>query len=745
MALSPGTRLGPYEILAPLGTGGMGEVYRARDLRLDRDVALKIVSEKLAGDSATLERFEREAKAIAALSHPNIVAIHDFSKEDKLWYAVTECLDGQTLRDRLDRGRLEWRAAVEIAIEIAAGLAAAHERGIIHRDLKPDNVFLTDDGRVKILDFGLARTTVPVASDSETSTMLSVPGRVMGTYGYMPPEQIRGDHSDARSDIFSFGCVLYEMISGRRPFVGESGAEWIAAVLKDDPLAIPESAGAPEALEDLIVRCLAKRAEERFQNARDLEFALKRLLKEGQPARIRERAGARVESIAVLPFENLSGPDQEYFVAGMHDAVIGELTQIGALRVISRTSVLRYKSSNKAVPEIARELDVAAVVEGSVLRAGNSVRIQAQLIGAFPKEHHIFAHTYDAEVGNVLTLHADVARAIAREIKVKVTPDEEKRLAAKRRVNPASYEAYLKGMFHVNQFTPQGFEKGMRFFREAIEKDPAEPLAYAGLALAYCVIGHAVDERMLIAAKQPALQALQFDENLVEAHEALAEVILYRDWDWDAAEKEFRRVFELNPNLAIAHAHWAWFMGLKGDDDDAVLAEIRRACELDPMMPLYPSWLGWILWSLGRDEEALVEAKKSVDLNPNFPPGLYVLGAVCAEFGQYDEAIAAHEKAGALSPAWRAPLARTYALAGRIDDARAVLAAIESKATGMDAWFLAQAYLVLGDEEQALRCIERSYEARWSWIPWVGLDRPYAPLYEHPHFKAILARMNLPS
>lgn len=744
MSLSPGTRVGPYEILSPLGAGGMGEVYRARDPRLDRDVALKILSEKLADDPAMLARFEREAKAVAALSHPNIVAIHDFSKDQKVWYAVTECLEGETLRARLARGPLEWKVAVEIALEIAAGLTAAHDRGIVHRDLKPDNVFLTRDGRVKILDFGLARSHVVPAGGDATTSLLSVPGRILGTYGYMSPEQLRGETADPRSDIFSFGCLLYELIAGRRPFAGDSAPELIAAVLKDDPLPMPSNLSAPEAVEDLIVRCLAKRPDERFQTVRDLNYALRNLLKKDPTPRMREESAAIVESIVVLPFENLSGPDQEYFVAGMHDAVIGELAQIRAVRVISRTSAMRYKNSNKSVPEIARELNVAGVVEGSVFRVGNNVRIQSQLIGVFPDEHHICANTYDAELGDILTLHAEVARAIAREIKVRVTPDEEKRLGAKRRVNPETYEAYLKGMFHVNQFTPEGFEKGIGYFRSAIEKDPTDPLPYAGLALALCVIGHAVDERVLVSAKPPALRAVQLDENLAEAHEALAEVVLYRDWDWDAAETQFQRVFDLNPSLAMAHAHYAWFMALKGESDDAVLTRMRRACELDPLMPLYPCWLAWIEWAIGRDDEALINAQKSVELNPSFPPGLYILGAVYAERGRYGEAIAAQEKAGAISPGWRTPLARTYAQAGRIDDARALIAAIEEKATGMDAYFLAQACIILGDTEQALRWIEFSYEKRWSWIPWIGRERAYAPLYDHPHFKSILARLRLP-
>jgi serine/threonine-protein kinase len=390
-----GTRLGPYRITEPLGAGGMGEVYRARDERLGRDVAIKVLPKAVADDPERMARFEREARALAALSHPNILAIFDFGTDGGITYAVTELLEGETLRSRLERERLAWRKSVETAAAIADGLAAAHSKGIVHRDIKPDNIFITTDGRVKVLDFGLARVAESAHAAGGTTTLTdpgTAAGTVMGTVGYMAPEQVRGQSADARSDIFTLGCLLYEMLAGKRAFARETSAETMAAILKDPAPEVSVSGVevTPE-LNRIISHCLEKNPGERFQSASDLSFHLKSLLTGTAPARSdagKPAAGSETPSIAVLPFANLSpDPDQEYFCDGMTEEIIADLSHIQSLRVISRTSAMRMKGSGKDIRTIAAELGVRYVLEGSVRKAGNSLRITAQLIDAATDTH----------------------------------------------------------------------------------------------------------------------------------------------------------------------------------------------------------------------------------------------------------------------------------------------------------------------------------------------------------------------
>jgi TolB-like protein/tetratricopeptide (TPR) repeat protein len=454
-----------------------------------------------------------------------------------------------------------------------------------------------------------------------------------------------------------------------------------------------------------------------------------------------------IDSLVVLPLDNLSGdPEQEYFVAGMHDALIGELAQIGALRVISRTSAMLYKDSGKSVPQIARELNVDAVVEGSVFRMGDSLRIQVQLIQALPEEWHVWAQTYDRDISDVLAMHSEVARAVAREVQVELTPQEETRLASARRVNPETYELYLKAMHHLNKFTPQGFETGLSYANQAIDSDPADPLAYAGLAVVYAIMGH--DPRpppqALPRAKAAALKALELDETLAEAHAALAEVRIYYDWDVAGAERSFHRALELNPNLAMAHGQYAWFLTLFGRWDEA-LAEQKRAQELDPLAPLFTGFVGWMYLWLERYEEALVEARRSLELNPNFPLGHWVMGTAYAGMGMYEESIAAHKKAGAASPGWGWGLGVSYALAGRTDEAREVLDELEKEVYEWDTWGIAEIYATLGDKEGALKWLEAAYEQRHSYIPWLNEFPAFEPLREDQRFQDLVRRSKSPN
>jgi len=800
-----------YRILEKLGGGGMGVVYKAEDSTLGRQVAVKFLPEEWSKDRQALERFKREARAAAALNHPNICTIHEIGEHEGQPFLVMELLEGETLKQRVSAKPLKVNEIVDLAIPLALALEAAHAKGIVHRDIKPANIFLTQEGQAKILDFGLAkvaRAGGPSSVTDVSTESLTAPGVVAGTVQYMSPEQALGEPVDARTDLFSFGSVLFEMATGRVPFPGSTLGETIAHILHSQPEAMGRfNSEVPAELERITLKCLEKKPEERYQSAKELRVDLQRLKRDTESGRVgaglvpaaeagavvRTRAGRprgaplrkrwivaivgaaamvvaavliarnvgglrdrllgpvgppRIESLAVLPLENLMGdPQQEYFADGMTEELTTELSKIGALKVISRTSAMQYKGAKKPLPQIARELGVQGVVEGSVMREGNTVRITVQLIDA-PTDKHLWAESYQREMHGVLTLTAEVARAIAGEIKVRVTPEEQVRLARARPVNPEAYEAYLKGKFYLNKMTPEGFEKGLAYMQQAIDKDPASPLPYAGLALSYSIIGHERDVHAFERARAAARKAEELGgEPLAEMYAALGMIELLSDWDYAAAEKDLRRAMELDPSIGQAHRNYSWYLFLIGRRDEA-LAEMRRAQEVEPLTPLFFADRGWQYWWAGQNDKAIEEARKSLELDPNFNEGLYVLGVMYAEKGMYAEAIAAHQKMGAVDPDWRWGLARTYAQAGRKDEARRVLAKFlgeKPKPTGAWAgWFLAEIYAALGEKDEAFRWLEAAYKERHSFLPWLADNPAYAPLRSDPRFQDLVRRMNLP-
>ncbi len=778
-----GRKISSFEITKVIGRGGMGVVYLARDTKLKRSVAIKSMPAKLADDSTTRMRFQREAELLASLNHPNIAIIHDIiAQKENASYLILEYVPGQTLAQRIAREPLKVEEALSIARQIALAVSAAHKKGVIHRDLKPGNIKITPDGRVKVLDFGLAKA--PVSEDKSGDITATEPGHVIGTPAYMSPEQTRGNPVDHRSDIWSFACILYEMLTGHSPFESDTATDTLARIIEREPdwQALPQET--PANIQVLLRRCLEKDPDQRLGDIGDAAIEISEaLIRPAAPVRTRWRwamaiglvAGAivvlltvvalnigrwresangglggasagRIESLAVLPLENLTGdPEQEYFVDGMTEALIANLGKIGALQVRSRTSIMQYKDVKKPLPEIARELNVDAVVEGSVVRVAEQVRISAQLIHA-PTDTHLWVESYERDLRDVLALQSEVAQAIARQIEITVTPDQEARLAASARpVNPETYKAYLKGMFYLNQFTPEGRDKGLAYLHQAIEKDPADPLAYAGLAGGYSIIGHgpAPSPEALPRAEAAALKALELDDTLAEAHTILAEVKLYYDWDWAGAEQALQRALELNPNLALTRAHYSWYLQLFGHTDEA-LAEMKRAQELDPLAPIYTAWLGdQYLWA-GQYDEAIDEARKSLELDSDFPVGLYTLGSIYAAKGMYEEAIAAHQKAGAVDPDLGWALGRTYALAGQRDEALNVLADLGKEYQQRNAWGVAEIYAALGEKDEAFRWLEAGYEYRHNWIPWMGWNPNYEPLRDDPRFGDLLRRLNLP-
>ena len=640
MTLAAGTRLGPYEILSPLGAGGMGEVYRARDTRLGREVAIKVLPESFSRDADRLRRFEQEARAVSALNHPNILTLHDVGESGGAPYVVAELLEGETLRQRLLAGPLGARKAIEYGVQVAHGLAAAHEKGIAHRDLKPENIFVTADGRVKILDFALAKLTqtegaeAPLTS-APTSGGGTQPGVVMGSVGYMAPEQVRGRPADHRSDLFAFGAVLYEMLTGDRAFRGGSAVESMNAILTNDP---PDPSRArsdvspARDLETIVAKALKKNPAERFQSARDLGFALTETsgaLSGPRPVEVRQprartaaivagvvllvlavlftanvgglrnrlsRASSSVgiKSLAVLPLQNLSrDPEQEYFADGMTVELITDLAQIRSLRVISRTSIMGYKGTTKPLPQIGRELGVDGILEGSVQRAGNRVKITAQLIEA-KSDRHLWAKSYERDLAEVLSLQSEVARSVAGEVQAALTPQEQARLEGKRLVDPEVYELYLKGRERFSMGVEKDLREAIALFEQAIARDPRDARSWAGVADSWASLSdfYVPPREAMPKAREAAETALRLDDSLADAHASLALVLTMYEWKWAEAEEEYRLALERNPGYAAAHDGYAMLLMSLGRNGEWPPKSLH-ARSLDPLSPMFQGNAGW--------------------------------------------------------------------------------------------------------------------------------------------------------
>jgi len=694
---------------------------------------------------------------------------------------VLEYVPGETLAQRIAHKPLKLEEALSIGQQVAEAVSAAHDKGVIHRDLKPGNIKLTPEGKVKVLDFGLAKATS--RQDENQDTAITQPGRVIGTPTYMSPEQACGKSTDHRTDIWSFGCIMYEMLTGHLPFEGQTSTEILARIIEREPdwQAVPEQT--PANIQVLLRRCLEKDPDQRLEDMRDAVIEIRETLnlpatttaaRRAAPVRTlwrwamaiglvvgaivvglnigrwREKlvGGAgpgRIRSLAVLPLQNLTrDPEQEYFADGLTEALITDLGKIGALQVRSRTSIMQYKDAKKPLSEIARELKADAVVEGSVLPVGEQVRITVQLIHA-PTDTHIWADSYERDMRDILTLFSEIARTIADEIEITLAPDQEARLAAKRPINPEAFGLYMRGMFHLHKETPEGTKIGLDYLRQAIEHDPTHPLAYGALALGYVISTHGpgAPPDAFERAREAALQALELDDNLAEAHAALAMTKAFRDWDWEGATKAYHRALQLNPNLTMTRAQYAFYLLLFDRVDDA-LAQIRKAQEADPLGPLWSAYLGWIcLWAQHYDE-AIEETNKALELYTDFPLALYVQGCAYAGKGMYEHAIELHQKAGKLSPEWKCGLARTYAMAGRLDEARQALAELEVDYTPWDTWFIAMIYVALGEKDQAFKWLEVAYgPPNHPYLPWIRYSPDFKPLRDDARFADLLRRMNL--
>jgi serine/threonine protein kinase len=776
----------------------MGEVYRARDPRLDRDVAIKVLLGAAAEDPERLSRFEREARAASALNHPNILIVHDVGSENGRPYLVTELLEGESLRELLDRGPLKTERALQLGTQIARGLAAAHGKGLVHRDLKPGNLFLTRDGAVKILDFGLAKLREPLeGSGSEASTMAAetAEGILLGTFGYMAPEQLKGEPADAMADIFAFGCVFYELLSGRQAFQRDSAVETMSATLQEEPPELAESGLSIDPQVERVLRhCLEKKPEDRFQSTRDLVFDLEsaressrdptsgsgvhlRPKKERRhwgrvallstallivlviagiwvfgvvPGEKASHAGRRIDSLAVLPLTNLSGdPEQEYFADGMTEALIAELAKLRELKIISRTSVMQYKGAQRPLPEIAQALGVRGIVEGSVLSGDDQIRVTVQLIDA-ASDSHLWAESYTREARDVLSLQSEVARGIAREIQVAVSPEEERALTTDREVDPEAHRLVL-----------QAIDLNRRGASQAAEQERIRDLVDRALELAPdFALAHALRARVLMQRAgtgylagsticPPALREIEnaraLDPESNEARLIHAWVRSSCDLDWSGAERDLRRLVQQTPGDAVTLDFYAGTLSQLGRHNEA-LEYSERAFELDPLN----DWIGGRrvlhFMSARRYEEAIAQAEHVLEF---FPDSVFVkwgLGNVKVAMGDYDGAIEVYLSRKVRSPGTNFMVGLAHALAGRQEQAREVLDFLLERRQQryVPGSQIAVIYGGLGELDHAFEWLDRAYEERDYFLGGLKVDPMYDPLREDLRFAALLERMNFP-
>jgi serine/threonine protein kinase/Tfp pilus assembly protein PilF len=772
------TFAGRYQIIDELGRGGMGVVYRAQDTKLKRTVALKFLPTELTHISEIKERFMREAQAAAALDHPNICTVHEFDEAEEKTFISMAYIEGKSLRKKIESGPLGLDEALGIFTQVAEGLQEAHKKGVVHRDIKSSNIMLDERGRAKIMDFGLARVA--------GGTLLTKEGMTMGTIAYMSPEQAQGKKIDHRSDIWSLGVVFYELLTGQLPFRGEHEQTVVYSILNEPPKPVTDvQPDIPEVLEQIIGKALEKNPNNRYQNINelldDLESISKGIEPEGIKARLRKAKLVKkkkafiyasiagfiiiiivmglslftgstetMDSIAVLPVENLSGnPDQEYFSDGVTDALINELAKISALRVISRQSVIRYKGSEKSLPEIARELNVDAVVEASALTVGNRVQIRAQLIQA-PTEQNLWAQSYEREISDILVLQSEIAQAIAREVKVKLTPLEQTRLTNARPVNPEAYQAYLKGRFHWYKITEQDLNTALEYFQLALDNDPNYALAYVGFADALATrahMGFISPHEVFPKAKEAALKALELDDALAEAHDFLARLKFAWDWDWQGAETGFRRAIELNPNYPDVRVVYSQFLAMTGHWEQAI-GEAQRGMELDPLNSWFQLEYGDRLFGFGRYDDAIEQYQKVLRIEPNMAYAHDRLWSAFFKKQMYEDALAEAAMYFTLSGDSEVvkALERGYEEEGYKGAMKLAAETLveRSKLMFVGPIDIARLQAHAGQKSQALDWLEKAYEQHESRLVYVKADPVFENLRDDPRFKDLFHRMKLP-
>jgi len=819
------TTIGPYKVVKLLGAGGMGKVYQAHDPRLNRQVAVKLLSHYSAAEEERIRRFRQEAFAASALNHPNILTIYEIGDFEGQNFIATEFVDGVTLRARLGRRDLSFTVALEIAIQVASALSAAHDAGIVHRDIKPENVMIRADGVVKVLDFGIAKYTQADGGEEPDHLVETKPGSVMGTAPYMSPEQARGLLVDARSDIWSLGVMLYEMITGRLAFLGATVPETISLILQKEPAPLARYAqDAPAELERIISKALTKDREERYQTAKDLLIDLRNLKRKrevdaeiertvapeplastsssesapatasgevaatapanaehsassaeyivagikqhklaatlalvvliivavGLGAYLRARnTNVAIDSIAVLPFQNSSTEtDTEYLSDGLTESLLYRLSQLPNLKVSPTSSVFRYKGKEIDPVKVGQELGVSAVVLGRIVQRGDSLTISAELVDVRYNKL-LWGEQYERKMSDLLATQREIAREIVENLKLKVS-GEEPGLAKHYTENNEAYQLYLKGRFYWNKRTGEAIKKSIEYFNQAIEKDPGFALAYAGLADCYVVPPNRLPPREAMPkAKAAAMRALELDETLAEAHTSLGRVFAIYDWDWPAAEKEYKRAIELNPRYAIVHQWYGGYFQAMGNRKQAI-AERKLAQELDPLSPIVNFELGLAIYYTRDYDQAIEQFHRTLELEPNFPPAQQFLPAAYEQKGMYGDAIAEFKKAIPLlgGSEWsltRGGLGHVYAVTGKKSEALALIDELKQLSTRgyVPSTSIALIYAGLGEKDQALAWLEKGYEEHSFQLQWLNLEPRWDSLRSDPRFTNLMQRVGL--
>ena len=767
LTLEVGTKLGRYEIRSQVGAGGMGEVYLAQDTMLDRKVALKILPAALAEDKDRMNRFVREAKLASALNHPNIITIHEIGEIDGVHFIATEYIEGETLTAQLQRDSLSLKSTLEISLQVASALEAAHRAGIVHRDIKPDNIMVREDGIVKVLDFGLVKLTATEVSevDREAETKIQIKtsfGIIMGTVAYMSPEQARGQDTDERTDIWSFGCVLYQMLTHQQPFQGETMVDVWANIIQGEPESIlAYRSDTPAELERIVARAVRKDREERYQSAKelfnDLQQLQTRLLVESEI--IRSGSGERIaqiqpspflNSIAVLPFANLSAEkDNEYFSEGLTEEIIMNLSKLQMLKVIARGSTMHYVKEGKTHKQAASDLGVQYLLEGSVRRQGRDLRITAQLIDGL-RDVYVWSETYRGTIADIFDIQEKVAVEIVQALQLRLSPDEKQNLKKRFTENTGAYQFYLQGRFFWNKRSEQGLKTAIKYFEQAIEKDPHYALAWAGIADSYSLLGEFGNiprKELYPKARAAVNKALEIDNRLAEVHTSLASILMLREWDWVNSAKEFKLALELNPNYATAH-HWysQWFLDMGRIEES--LQMISRAAELDPVSQAILKDKGLTLYYNRQYDEAIEMARKTLELDPNYAAAHRLLSLAYQGKEKFDESITENEKWGSLTGnkvEAAITLAQLYAVSGKAEEARKLIEDVKRNRLVAEQIHrgLALVHAALGEIDIAFECLEESYEHHEESILSLKVDPKMDPLRSDPRFLVLLKKIGV--